>query len=339
MARFVPLTVSAVRPEGEGAVCVTFDAPEGWRHLPGQYLTLRRPGGDVRRSYSIASKPGALSVGIRRVEGGVFSEWAQGLVPGDVVEAMPPEGRFTLGGERRVLLVAAGSGITPMIAIAAAVLERGGAAVLVYGNRGTATMMFKDAIEAMKDRYMGRFRAIHVLSREAQDVEVLNGRVDAAKLRDLAARGLIDADVDAAFLCGPGDMIEAARGALAEMGLPPERIRSERFAPAGAPSPPARTPAPVPEGAEVEVVLDGARRRFAMGDAATVLDAAEAAGLELPWSCRGGMCCTCRCHVAEGAVEMAVNYSLEPWEVEAGYVLGCQSRPVTDRLVLDFDRA
>ena len=347
---FHPLTVAEVRPEGEGAVSVSFAVPEGLReaflHRPGQYLTLRRleEGRELRRSYSIACAPGqGLCVGIRRVPGGAFSDWAQGLVPGDVVEAMPPEGRFVSGAEASVLLIAAGSGVTPMVAIAAEALERGASATLVYGNRASRSIMFKDALEAMKDRYMGRFRLIHLLSREAQDVALLNGRVDGAKVAELARRGVIDPlEAEAVFLCGPGGMIDEVSAALRGLGVPDERIRFERFGDAGVAPAPRSTEAEAAAagGVRVEVVLDGARREFDLGERdGSVLDAAERAGLELPWSCRGGMCCTCRCRVEEGTAEMAVNYSLEPWEVEAGFTLACQARPTSDRLVLDFDAA
>ena len=347
---FHPLTVSEVRPEGEGAVCVSFAVPEAlrevFRHRPGQYLTLRRQvdGREVRRSYSIASAPGqGLCIGVRHVPGGAFSEFAQALRPGDTVEAMPPEGRFVSGGESSVLLIAAGSGVTPMVAIAAEALERGASVTLLYGNRASGSIMFKDALEAMKDRYLGRFRLIHMLSRERQDVALLNGRVDGAKVAELARRGVIDpASADAVFLCGPGGMIDEVSEALRALGLPPERIRVERFGDAAAPPAPrsAEAASAAVGGVRVEVILDGARRAFTLGEGdGSVIDAAERSGLDLPWSCRGGMCCTCRCRVEEGAAEMAVNYSLEPWEVEAGFTLACQARPTSERLVLDFDAA
>ena len=347
---FHPLTVTGVRPEGEGAVCVSLAVPEerreAFRHRPGQYLTLRRrvDGHEVRRSYSIACAPGrGFCVGVRRVPGGAFSDWAQALRPGDVVEAMPPEGRFVSGAEDEVLLIAAGSGITPMVAIAAEALDRGASVTLVYGNRASSSIMFKDALEAMKDRHLGRFRLIHVLSRERQDVALLNGRVDGAKVAELARRGVIDpAGADAVFLCGPGGMIDEVSEALRGLGVPGDRIRFERFGEAGAAPRPrsAVAEAAASGGVRVEVVLDGARRSFDLGEGdGSVIDAAERAGFELPWSCRGGMCCTCRCRIEEGAAEMAVNYSLEPWEVEAGFTLACQARPTSERLVLDFDAA
>ena len=345
---FHPLTVTDVRPEGDGAVCVSLAVPEDRReaflHRPGQYLTLRRlvDGVELRRSYSIACAPGrGLCIGVRRVPGGAISDWAQGLKPGDVVESMPPEGRFISGGEASVLLIAAGSGVTPMVAIAAEALERGASVTLVYGNRASGSIMFKDALEAMKDRYMGRFRLIHLLSREATDVALLNGRVDRAKVVELTERGVIEpGGAEAVFLCGPGGMIDEVSAALRGLGVAEERVRIERFGDGGTARAPrsAEAEAAAGTGVRVEVVLDGARRGFALreGDA-SVLDAAERAGLELPWSCRGGMCCTCRCRIEEGSAEMAVNYSLEPWEVEAGFTLACQARPTSERLVLDFD--
>lgn len=349
---FHELKIAGVRPETEGAVAISFEVPEvlaetfAWE--PGQYLTLRAEvaGEDMRRSYSIASLPGQpLTVGVKRVEGGAFSTFAQGLKPGDTIRVMPPEGRFVCRGtEERIVLIAAGSGVTPMIAIAAAALARGAEVTLVYGNRRTDTIMFREVLEALKDRYMGRFTLIHVLSREPQDVPLLTGRVDGEKIARLAQAGAVDiAGADGVFLCGPGEMIDDVAGALAGLGVPAERVHHERFFMEGdAPRAPrsAEAEKAAAGGVEVEVVLDGARRGFRVeaGDD-SVLEAAERQGLELPYSCRGGMCCTCRCRVAEGSAEMAVNYSLEPWELEAGFVLACQARPTSDRLVLDFDAA
>ena len=325
-----------------------FDAvPEGaWAFAPGQYLTLRAEvaGQDIRRSYSIASQPGqTLAVGVKAVPGGAFSTFAQGLKPGDRLQAMPPEGRFTLRDEGRVLLIAAGSGITPMIAIASAVLARGGEVTLVYGNRATGTIMFRAALDALKDRYMGRFTLIHLLSREAVDVPLLNGRIDGAKVAALARAGAIDpAGAEGVFLCGPGAMIDDVAAALPALGVDPARVHFERFTADGAPPRPASeaAQAAAAAGVAVEVLLDGKRRAFRLeeGDD-SLIEAAARQGIDLPWSCHGGMCSTCRCKVVEGAAEMAVNYALEPWEQKAGFTLACQTRPLTDRLVLDFDAA
>lgn len=352
MARgFHELTVAEVRAETADAVSVLFDqAAEGeWAFRPGQYLTLRREieGAEVRRSYSICSQPGEpLRVGIKRVEDGRFSSWACGaLAPGERVQVMPPEGRFGVeaGGAHDYLLVGAGSGVTPLLAIASAVLEAEpeSRVTLVYGNRDGRSIMFHEALEDLRDRHLTRFRLIHVLSRETQDVPLLQGRIDGDRLRAMAAGGMIDpAASDAAFLCGPGEMIDAASDVLAELGLAREAIHFERFTPAPDAAPPRpasdRARAAAEAGAEVTAILDGGALRFPLAEG-TVLEAAGAAGHELPFSCAGGMCCTCRCKVVEGEAEMDVNYSLEPWEVEQGFVLACQARPTTKRLVLDFD--
>ncbi len=347
---FHDLTISDIRPEGQGAVAISFDVPEDLQEVflyrPGQYLTLRADvdGQDVRRSYSIASLPGgALRVGVKRVEEGVFSGFAQGLKPGDVLRVMPPEGRFVYQGEGRVVLIAAGSGITPMVSIAAQALAEGAEVALLYGNQSTASIMFRDTLEALKDRYTDRFSVIHVLSREPQDVALLNGRIDGAKVIALAQAGALDlAGAEGVFLCGPGGMIDDVAAAL-EGQVPQERVHFERFFAEGeGPRAPrsARAQAAAEAGVAVEVVLDGTRRAFRVtAQDGSVVEAAARQGLELPFSCKGGMCCTCRCKVVEGQAEMAVNYSLEPWEMEAGFTLACQARPVTERLVLDFDAA
>jgi len=348
---FHALTISAVRPEGSDAVAVSFDVPEAlaaaFSYRPGQYLTLRTvvDGHDLRRSYSIASLPGGpLMVGVKRVDGGAFSNFVQGLRPGDTLQVMPPEGRFTCDDAARIVLIAAGSGITPMVSIAAEALARGAEVTLIYGNKRTDTIMFRETLEALKDRHMGRFALIHVLSREAQDVPLLNGRVNGDKIAQLALVGAVDLEnTDGVFLCGPGEMIDDVAARLPELGVAPELVHQERFVVAGEGPRPARSAAAeaaVAKGVAVEVLLDGTRRKFSMeaGDD-SVLEAAERQGIELPYSCRGGMCCTCRCRVAQGSVEMAVNYSLEPWELAAGFVLACQARPTSDRVTLDFDAA
>lgn len=346
---FHNLTIRDVRAETPEAVAISFDAAPGfapgvdWQ--PGQYLTLRASvaGQDIRRSYSIASLPGEpLTVGVKRVADGAFSGFAMGLKAGDTLQVMPPQGRFVWQGEARVVLIAAGSGVTPMVSIAGAALAAGAQVTLVYGNRTTGTIMFRAALDALKDRYMDRFTLIHVLSRETQDVGLLNGRVTGDRVARLADAGAVDLDgAEAVFLCGPGEMIDDVSAMLTARGIPDARIRHERFFTAGeAPRRSAAAEAAAASGVTVEVVLDGVRRSFAVeaGDS-TVLDAAERQGLDLPYSCRGGMCCTCRCKVAEGSAEMAVNYSLEPWEIAAGFTLACQARPTSERLVLDFDAA
>lgn len=347
---FHDLTISDVRAEGDGAVAVSFAVPETLSQVfsfdPGQYLTLRADvnGQDLRRSYSIASAPGdALTVGIKHVEGGAFSSFAQGLKAGDRLRVMPPEGRFTLRDEARLVLIAAGSGITPMVSIAEAALARGAEVALIYGNRTTDSIMFKDRLEALKDRYTDRFTLIHVLSREPQDVDLLNGRIDGARVLALGRAGAVDlAGAHGVFLCGPGAMIDDVAAAL-DGTVTPDRVHFERFyteEDGPRPERSAKAEAAAEAGVAVEVVLDGARRMFRVeSEDDNVVDAAARAGLELPYSCKGGMCCTCRCKVVEGQAEMAVNYSLEPWETEAGFTLACQARPLSEKLVLDFDAA
>ena len=347
---FHELVISGVRQEGTDAVALEFAVPQElaaeFAYVPGQYLTLRADidGQDVRRSYSIASAPDApLCVGVRQVEDGVFSTFAQGLKAGDTVQVMPPEGRFMLQNQQDILLIAAGSGITPMVSIAQAALAKGARVTLVYGNRDFKHVMFRSELEALKDEYMGRFTLIHILSREEQDVPLLNGRITGDKIGRMAKAGAIDLQAaDGVFLCGPGGMITDVSAALAGLGVAENIIHSERFTPDGeAPRERSRAAQAVAEsGVEVEVILDGSRKTFRVEDGdENIVAAAARQGLELPYSCKGGMCCTCRCRVTEGSAEMAVNYSLEPWELEAGFTLACQTRPTSEKLVLDFDAA
>ena len=348
---FHELTVDRVRPQTADGRAIRFEVPDdlrdAFRFVPGQYLTLRAviDGEDVRRSYSIcAPEHAAPEVGIKRVDGGAFSTFAMGLKVGDRVEVMPPQGRFTAGaGEHRdLLLVAAGSGITPCLSIAASVLAAGASATLVYGNRETASVMFREEVDALKDRHTDRFRLFHVTSREQQDVAFLNGRVDGRRIRDLAARGLIDpTGYDAAYLCGPEGMIEEVSAALSALGMAKDAVRFELFTSSnvgGTPPRKAKPVAPAEARETVSIVLDGSRRDVPIDLASqTVLEAGQAAGLDLPFSCAGGMCCTCRAKVTRGEVAMDVNYSLQDWEVADGFTLACQARPKASGAVLDFD--
>ncbi len=346
---FHTLTLSQVRPEGEGAVALGFEVPaalaQTFRFTPGQYLTLRSGAldGDQRRAYSIASLPGEdLTVGVKSVPGGAFSPFAQRLRPGDQLEVMPPEGRFLWQGAQKIVLIAAGSGITPMISIAGAALEAGAEVTLIYGNRTTGSIMFRETLDQLKDRFLTQFTLVHVLSREPQDVALLNGRVTGERVMALAQAGAVDlASAQAVYLCGPGEMIDDVSAALAGH-VASDALHFERFTADGAPAPARSVDAEraAEAGVQIDVVLDGTRRSFALkGEDASLIEAAARAGLELPFSCKGGMCCTCRCKVVEGTAEMAVNYSLEAWELAAGFTLACQARPTTDRLVLDFDAA
>ncbi|MEX0343749.1 MAG: 1,2-phenylacetyl-CoA epoxidase subunit PaaE [Rhizobiaceae bacterium] len=358
MSRFHDLTVTGIDRQTPESVAVSLDVPpelkDDFQYQPGQYLTLAATigGEDIRRSYSICSAPGdeVLKVGVKKVEDGAFSSFVNdGLAIGDKIRVMPPEGRFTpeLGSDHHYLLIAAGSGITPMLSIAKTVLnsEQGSQITLVYGNKSTETIMFREELDDLKDRHMGRFALVHVLSRETQDIDLLQGRIDGERIIALTEKGLIDPKgADLTFICGPGEMIDSVSAAVMGMGVPGKQIRYERFTidgemvPPKGPSKEAREVAE--KGVTVEVMLDGMRRDFKISDPEkTVLSAGQDAGLDLPFSCAGGMCCTCRCRIVEGSGEMAVNYSLQPWEIEAGFTLACQTRPTSEKLVLDFDAA
>lgn len=359
---FVELPIARVSPEAAGSVAVTLTVPAERRGAfafePGQFLTVRAliDGQDVRRSYSISSprslytRKGELTLGIRPVEGGVFSHWAaMQLKAGDTLQAMPPDGRFTVHRPRALHRVgfAAGSGITPILSIMTSTLEESPTAkfTLVYGNRRMASVMFNEALQDLKDRYRDRLTLIHILSRQAQEVPLLEGRIDGDKVRALIAALLPVPSMDEVFVCGPEAMIEATEQALLGAGVKPERIHTERFTsptlealPRGERERVQLGRAPQAEGeVALTVVLDGKPHELRMGRDQRVLDVALEAGLDLPWSCRGGVCCTCRAKVVEGQVEMEKNFTLEPWETEQGFVLSCQARPTTDRVVVSYD--
>ena len=355
MTRFHSLRVAEVRRLTPDAVAISFAVPDDLRpvfaFMPGQYLTLRATidGEDIRRCYSLCSTPDAplLTVGVKQVEGGAFSTFAnQSLKVGDVLEVMAPEGRFALPGDqpgRHALAIVAGSGITPVLSIAARLLASDAAArfTLIYGNRTSASVMFAEEIEDLKDRYLERVAVTYVLSREPQDSPLLNGRIDGERLRAFAAGSIDLKSIDDVLLCGPEAMIAQARETLIELDFNPRRLHSEVFTPAAR-----RETFRAPAGAaaqqvvaEIDMKLDGHVRHFTMlASDANVIDAAARAGIDLPYSCKGGMCCTCRCRAVSGEVEMAVNYSLEPWELESGFRLACQSTPKTATLSLDFDQ-
>ncbi|MBW8317129.1 MAG: 2Fe-2S iron-sulfur cluster binding domain-containing protein [Thiobacillus sp.] len=361
--RFHDLTVSRIHPEAAGSVAVSLHIPPELRDTfafePGQFLTLRTTigGQDVRRSYSISSprslltQQGELTLGIRPVEGGVFSNWAANeLKAGDALRVMPPDGRFTVHKPRALHRVgfAAGSGITPILSIMASTLEESPDSkfTLVYGNRRMASVMFNEALQDLKDKYPGRLTLIHVLSRQAQEVPLLEGRIDGDKVRAIIAALLPVGSMDEVFICGPDAMIEATQQALLDAGVRPDRVHTERFTSPTLEALPADQrqaavlghPAVPTEGeVALTVVLDGKPHQLRMGKDEHVLDVALNAGLDLPWSCRGGVCCTCRAKVVEGAVTMDKNFTLEPWETEKGFVLSCQARPTTDRLVVSYD--
>jgi ring-1,2-phenylacetyl-CoA epoxidase subunit PaaE len=292
-----------------------------------------------------------LRVGVKKVAGGRFSSFAQTLNlpatthPGDA--AAGPFHRSRSAATTTTLCWPRAPASRPVLSIAKSVLagEPDSSVTLLYANRNSASVMFRDDLNDLKDRYTTRFTLLHVMDEETQDVEIMNGRLDAEKLENLAALGVIDPKAaDAIYICGPEPMIRSASTAMAALGVDEDKIKFELFTPA-----PGSAPRPAPakanaaangakHGASVEIILDGARRTIEVDASAdTVLTAAMKAGLDLPYSCAGGMCCTCRCRIVEGAATMDENFSLEPWEIEAGFTLSCQARPDTEKLVLDFD--
>ncbi len=358
MARFYRLSVRDVQRETRDAVVVTLEPPAGeedaFRFIQGQYLTFRRDfdGEELRRSYSICAgvdEP-ALRVGIKRVDGGAFSTWAnQALEPGMALEAMAPMGNFhaPLAPEaaRSYLLFAGGSGITPVLGILKTVLkaEPRSTVTLVYGNRTVASIMFREELEDLKNTYLGRLSVLHIVEAEAQDIDLFTGRVDREKCEALFAHWVDVADADLAFICGPEPMMLGVAEALKAHGIPAERIKFELFAsgqPGRAKRPPAATNG-AGAGAETTatITLDGATRTVPMPKSGqSVLEAALAADLDAPFACKAGVCSTCRARVLEGEVEMQANFALEDYEVDRGYVLTCQSYPLSDTLVVSYDQ-
>ena len=376
MHDFQSLEIAEVERETPEAVSVVFAIPEAlrdaFRFKPGQHLPVRATigGEEQRRTYSICSCPGEprLRIAIKRVTDGRFSNWANDtLRAGSTLDVMPPAGRFVLhegdGKPRHVVAFAAGAGITPIIAMIQHGLanEPATSFTLIYGNRTLESILFREELEDLKDRYLGRFTLLHVLSRnEESSAPLLEGRITSEKVTALAATLFKPTEVAHVFLCGPGSMIKEARDALLALGVPRAKIHHEFFAPAGGArrtkaaetgsdpsrlrsgqdgnasregSDPVRT-----RGTEAIAVLDGIRHRFTVPSGGHVVDAALAAGIRVPYSCKGGMCCTCRARLVEGQVEMTLNYSLEPWEIERGFILTCQAVPKSDRLVVDYDQ-
>jgi ring-1,2-phenylacetyl-CoA epoxidase subunit PaaE len=348
--QFHPLTVAKVEKLTDDAVAVTFDIPAGlaedYRFKPGQALTLRRvdDGRDERRSYSICAPMGAPPrVGVREVPGGFFSSYLVHQVqPGDTIEVLPPSGTFTadLSVPGDHVFVVAGSGITPALSLAASVLRDGTSTVTVfYGNRRTNTVMFADELADLKDRYGTRLQLVHVLSRESRDAELTSGRLDGQRLRALV-QNLVDApNVDHWWLCGPHGMVDDARALLAELGVPGEKVHQELFYVDEVPPEPVRGDEQTVTGpsSQVTVVLDGRSTTLALPRDESVLDSAQKVRGDLPFACKGGVCGTCRARVTDGEVVMRRNYALEAKEVDAGYVLTCQTLPVSDTVTVDFD--
>ncbi len=375
-SHFRALTIEDVRRETADCVSVAFAIPRGFREefrwRQGQNITLRTRlnGEEIRRSYSICSSPldNELRVAIKKVPGGVFSAYAnEQLQKGHVIDVLPPSGKFYTEllpeNRKRYLAYAAGSGITPILSLIKTTLavEPGSHFTLVYGNRHRGSILFREELEGLKNRYIDRLSLLHILSREQMDNPLNQGRIDTAKCGELCRR-LIDLRiVDEVFLCGPEEMIFMLKGWLEQQGVEARKIHFELFhtradpgsgaeAESGGNASPGGSGRRRSPGAEdkwsggrvekvsrVTVRLDGVSHDFDLPyDGSSVLDAALMEGVDLPFACKGGVCCTCRARLVEGQVEMEVNYALEPDELAAGFILTCQSHPLTDRVIVDY---
>jgi ring-1,2-phenylacetyl-CoA epoxidase subunit PaaE len=349
--RFHTLRIAEVRRETPDCVSLKFDIPgeiaDEYHFVQGQHLALRTQldGEELRRSYSICAgcDDDELRVAVKKVHGGRFSVWVnERLKPGDAIDVMTPEGRFFTpldpAHEKHYVAFVAGSGITPVLSLIRTTLAREPKSrfTLVYGNRRQASAMFHEALEDLKDRYLARFALYNVFSREAQDIELFNGRLDGSKARAFLAALVPAETIDEAFVCGPASMIDDVERVLVGAGVPSAHVHVERFGVPGA----ATAPIDDAEAAEsrLTLIIDGVKREvdFHRGQH-SILEAGRAAGLDLPYSCKGGMCSTCRGKLLEGQVKMAKNYALEPHEVAAGYVLTCQSYPLTERVLISYD--
>ncbi|HZV64490.1 MAG TPA: 1,2-phenylacetyl-CoA epoxidase subunit PaaE [Telluria sp.] len=357
MSKFYPLPVAKVHKETRDTIAVTFDVPpalkERFAYVQGQHLTLRAQINeeDVRRSYSICSavQDGALRVAIKRTPGGLFSTWANDtLQPGATIEVMPPMGHFNVplaaGNARHYVAFAAGSGITPILSIVKTTLlaEPRSRFTLFYGNRASSSVIFKDELTDLKDIYTERLTLAYVMSREQQDIELFNGRITKEKCKQFLRHWVRIEDIDVAFICGPEDMMHGVSEALQEAGMPKQQIKIELFA-ASIPKHQHKArqlDAAARNETEVTVIMDGNHTSFTMDkDKESILDAGLRAGIDMRYSCKGGVCSTCRCKLVDGKVDMDANYALEDYEIARGFVLSCQSFPVTDRVVVDFDQA
>jgi len=358
--RFYPLTIERIRNETESAVVVDFSVDDelasAFKFKQGQYLTLSAEidGQTVRRSYSVCTgvDEGKLAVAIRRIEGGLFSNYVNdSLRQGQIVGVMPPQGEFYTeldpANEKHYMCIAAGSGITPIISIIKSVLakEPKSRVTLIYGNRRSNTIMFKEELGFVKNRYMDRFNWINVLSQERQDAEVLYGRIDNKKGAELQAKGLIElSNVDEFFLCGPHEMITNLSSGLRKSNINEANIHYELFFASSDDAEAVKTKrderSRLYSGkvSQVSVTWDGRTIDFPLPvDGDNVLDGAMKNGVDLPFSCKGGVCATCKCRVLEGTVDMDVNHALSDGEIAQGVVLACQAHPLSSRVVLDFD--
>lgn len=355
MRQFHPLTVTRLHAETPDSMRIALDVPteirQDFQFLPGQHLPVQvtLDGKNIRRTYSLCSAPGQypLEIGVRVQPGGLFGRYAQDvLAAGDVLEAMPPAGRFHAMPDssrtRTCLAFAAGSGITPVLSIVRTILEQEAHSrvLLFYGNRRRSSTMFIEDLHALKNRFPERLQLHFVFSQEQQEFPIMSGRLEGETVRRLYAAFCRNLHPDEAYICGPGTMLDEVRDTLVELGMDAAAIHVERY------GVPRRGERPVPEAkitrqdiARITVIMDGHRQTFDMSaDVDNIVDAAAGQGIELPYSCKGGVCATCRTFLREGEVAMQTNYALEPWEVEKGFVLACQSRPLSDKITIDYDQ-
>lgn len=366
MNKFYPLTVSKIHRETRDSVSISFSVPDEHKHKfhyqQGQYLVIKTSieGEEVRRSYSICSsvQDDELRVGIKKVTNGLFSSYANTqLNVGDVLEVMPPQGRFGAGlgkeidlnenGNKHFLAVAAGSGITPILSIIKTCLEIDplSQVTLMYGNRSTASSMFRNELEDLKNTYIDRFNLVFIFSRETQDIDLYNGRIDSEKCKALLSRLMRVNDLAAAFICGPQEMTQQVSDSLISQGMEQNKVHFELFHTDTSKQEPrqfrqtASSVVGLVEASEITVIHDGREMQFELEqNTKSILDAGNDIGADLPYSCTAGVCSTCKAKVLEGEVEMDVNFALEDYEVEAGYVLSCQCYPLTSKVVLSYDQ-
>jgi ring-1,2-phenylacetyl-CoA epoxidase subunit PaaE len=351
-AVFHPLTVQAVEPLTDDAVAITFDVPaelkDEYDFTAGQHLNIRtsHAGDDTRRSYSICSPAGSgvLKIAVKRIPGGAFSSYAAtGMKVGDVVDVMTPLGRFNTpldpANAKHYAFVAAGSGITPVLSLVATTLrvEPASRVTLLYGNRTAGTVMFADELADLKDRYPQRLNLIHLLSREPRDVELFTGRLDGERLRAILPMIGDPLLVDQWWLCGPFGMVTDLQAVLRATGVPRERLHQELFYVGDEPPPPATHPEGRIEGSQVTVTLDGRSTTVAVEPGTSILEGAQRGRPDLPFACKGGVCGTCRAKLTDGDVDMRRNFALEDAEVDAGFVLTCQSHPRSEKVAVDYD--
>lgn len=351
---FHALTVADVRRETEDATSIAFSIPAGkeetFSFKAGQYLTLLREfdGEALRRPYSVCVSPdeGELRVCVKKLPGGRMSSFvADELKVGDQVAVMEPNGRFTLeteaAGENHYVGIAGGSGITPVLSIVRTVLraEPKSRVTLLYGNRGINDIIFRRKIAELKDLYLGRFNVMHVLAEGDSDVELFSGMLTSEKVESLLTTFLQPKEISGYYICGPGPMMDGAGAALKRLGVADERVKIESFGSAPAPHRGSIVcdVSDDSDAAQATVIIGGSRKQVSVPRQGNVLDAALAAKMDLPFACKGGVCCTCKARLVEGEVEMAVNYGLEADEIERGFILTCQARPLTDTLIVDYD--